>query len=97
MKEADINHVVKLIYELGLEPESRHKTMCKLAWQMDAGFCIICPAGAGETLAFYASESALKLPTVKSRLRAEFEKTGTDRQTALVRLMTALPAVREPG
>jgi len=38
MKEADINHVVKLIYELGLEPESRHKTMCKLAWQMDAVF-----------------------------------------------------------
>ena len=46
---------------------------------------------AGETLAFYASESALKLPTVKSRLRAEFEKTGPDRQAAMVRLMTGLP------
>jgi len=52
---------------------------------------------AGEILVFNASESALKLPTVKSRLRAEFEKTGTNRQTALVRLMTGPPAVREPG
>jgi hypothetical protein len=52
---------------------------------------------ADETLAFYASESALKLPTVKSRRRVEFEKTGTDRQAALVRLMTKIPAVREPG
>lgn len=51
---------------------------------------------AGETLEFYASESALKLPTVKSQLRAVFEKTATDRQAALVRLIAAIPAVREP-
>jgi DNA-binding CsgD family transcriptional regulator len=51
---------------------------------------------AGETLEFYASESALKLPTVKSQLRAVFEKTGTDRQAALVRLIAGIPAVREP-
>ncbi|MBS1146608.1 MAG: hypothetical protein H6R08_784 [Proteobacteria bacterium] len=33
MNEADINHLAQLIYELGLEPESRHKRMCKLAWR----------------------------------------------------------------
>jgi len=36
-------------------------------------------------------------PLKKSRLRAEFEKTGTNRQTALVRLMMGPPAVRKPG
>ena len=52
---------------------------------------------AGDTLEFYAAESDLKLPTVKSQLRAVFEKTGTDRQAALVRLIAGIPAVREPG
>jgi DNA-binding CsgD family transcriptional regulator len=51
---------------------------------------------AGETLEFYALESDLKLPTVKSQLRSVFEKTGTDRQAALVRLIAGIPAVREP-
>jgi DNA-binding CsgD family transcriptional regulator len=51
---------------------------------------------AGETLEFYAVESDLKLPTVKSQLRAVFEKTGTDRQAALVRLIVGIPAMREP-
>ncbi|MNP31475.1 Bacterial regulatory protein, luxR family [compost metagenome] len=33
----------------------------------------------------------LKLPTVRTHLRNLFDKTGTSRQTALVRLMTSLP------
>lgn len=37
--------------------------------------------------------SGLKLPTVRTHLRNLFEKTGTSRQTALVRLMASLPAV----
>jgi DNA-binding CsgD family transcriptional regulator len=51
---------------------------------------------AGDTLEFYAAESDLKLPTVKSQLRSVFEKTGADRQAALVRLTAGIPAVREP-
>ncbi len=51
----------------------------------------------GETLECYATESGLKIPTVKSQLRSVFEKTGTDRQAALVRLIAGIPAVREPG
>ena len=35
--------------------------------------------------------------TVKSQLRSTFEKTGTNRQSALVRLIVGIPAVREPG
>jgi len=52
---------------------------------------------AGDTLDAYAAESDLKLPTVKSQLHAVFEKTGADRQAALVRLIAGIPAVREPG
>lgn len=39
----------------------------------------------------------LKLPTVRTHLRNLFEKTGTSRQTALVRLMTSLPTTRVVG
>jgi DNA-binding CsgD family transcriptional regulator len=51
---------------------------------------------AGQTIEAYAQENGLRLPTVKSQLHAAFEKTGTDRQAALVRLITGIPAVREP-
>ncbi len=50
---------------------------------------------AGETLECYTRETGLKLPTVKTQLRSVFEKTGTDRQAALVRLIAGIPAVRE--
>jgi DNA-binding CsgD family transcriptional regulator len=51
----------------------------------------------GDTLESYAQANALKMPTVKSQLRAVFAKTGTERQAALVRLIMAIPAVRNPG
>ncbi len=51
----------------------------------------------GETLEGYSRENDLKMPTVKSQLRSAFEKTGTDRQSALVRLFVSIPAVREPN
>ena len=51
----------------------------------------------GETLEGYALENDLKMPTVKSQLSSVFKKTQTDRQAGLVRLVTGIPAVREPG
>ncbi|MCA1978205.1 MAG: hypothetical protein LDL19_03115 [Thiobacillus sp.] len=51
----------------------------------------------GQTIEAYAQESDLRLPTVKSQLHAAFEKTGTDRQAALVRLIVGVPAVRDRG
>jgi DNA-binding CsgD family transcriptional regulator len=51
----------------------------------------------GDTLESYARENGLKMPTVKSQLRSAFEKTDTGRQSALVRLIVGIPAVREPG
>lgn len=49
----------------------------------------------GESLEKYASDQGLKLPTVKTQLRSVFAKTGTDRQAALVRLLSGIPVVRE--
>jgi DNA-binding CsgD family transcriptional regulator len=51
----------------------------------------------GETLETYAQENALKMPTVKSQLRAAFAKTSTDRQAALMRLIMGIPAIRDAG
>lgn len=50
--------------------------------------------GACETLESYAQASGLRRNTVKTQLSAIFEKTGTDRQSALVRLILAIPAAR---
>lgn len=48
----------------------------------------------GETLEEYAEEQSVKLPTVKTQLRAVFAKTQTDRQVALVNLIAGIPPLR---
>lgn len=50
---------------------------------------------AGMTIDEYARENDLKITTVKTQLRHVLEKTGTDRQASLVRLIGGVPAVRE--
>lgn len=52
--------------------------------------------GMGMSLDDYARVNDLRLPTVKTQLRSVFAKTGCDRQAGLVRLLSAVPAVREP-
>lgn len=51
----------------------------------------------GESQDDYARESGLRLPTVKTQLRSIFAKTACDRQASLVRLITAIPPVRDRG
>ncbi|MFZ2973931.1 MAG: hypothetical protein WA049_14950 [Ferribacterium limneticum] len=51
----------------------------------------------GESLEDYARESDLRLPTVKTQLRSIFAKTACDRQASLMRLITAIPPVRDDG
>lgn len=48
----------------------------------------------GETLEEYAEAQSVKLPTVKTQLRAVFAKTLTDRQVALVSLISSIPPLR---
>lgn len=48
----------------------------------------------GETLEEYAEAQGVKLPTVKTQLRAVFGKTQTDRQVTLVALISGIPPLR---
>ena len=51
----------------------------------------------GESLDVYAGNNDVRLSTLKTQLRSIFAKTGTDRQSAIVRLIVGIPAVRESG
>ncbi len=48
----------------------------------------------GETLEEYAEAQSVKLSTVKTQLRAVFAKTQTNRQVALVSLVSGIPPLR---
>ncbi len=48
----------------------------------------------GETLEEYAEAQSVKLPTVKTQLRAVFAKTQTARQVSLVNLIAGIPPLR---
>ena len=50
----------------------------------------------GDSLEEYATDQELKLPTVKTQLRSIFAKTGTERQSSLVRVLLGVPVVRDP-
>lgn len=50
----------------------------------------------GDSLEEYATDQGLKLPTVKTQLRSIFAKTGTERQSSLVRVLSGVPVVRDP-
>jgi DNA-binding CsgD family transcriptional regulator len=49
----------------------------------------------GDSVEEYARDHDLRLPTVRTQLRAVFEKTGTQRQATLVRLIAGIPVVRD--
>lgn len=49
----------------------------------------------GDSLDRYAADHGLKMPTVRTQLKSVFAKTATDRQSMLVRLLSAIPVVRE--
>ena len=48
----------------------------------------------GETLEEFARAQGVKIPTVKTQLRAVFAKTQTDRQVTLVALISGIPPLR---
>lgn len=51
----------------------------------------------GDSVEEYARDQGLRLPTVRTQLSAIFNKTGTDRQAMLVRLIAGIPVVRDAG
>ena len=51
----------------------------------------------GDSVEEYARDQDLRLPTVRTQLSSIFNKTGTDRQATLVRLIAGIPVVRDGG
>jgi DNA-binding CsgD family transcriptional regulator len=49
----------------------------------------------GQRLEDVAQERGVRMPTLRTQLRAILDKTGTRRQADLMRLVIALPAVRK--
>lgn len=49
----------------------------------------------GDSLEDYAADQGLKLPTVKTQLRSIFAKTGTEKQSSLIRLISGVPVIRD--
>jgi DNA-binding CsgD family transcriptional regulator len=49
----------------------------------------------GDSVEEYARDHDVRLPTVRTQLRAIFEKTSTQRQATLVRLIAGIPVVRD--
>lgn len=49
----------------------------------------------GDSVEEYARDQGLRLPTVRTQLSSIFNKTGTDRQASLVRLIAGIPVVRD--
>jgi len=49
----------------------------------------------GDSVEEYARDQGLRLPTVRTQLSSIFNKTGTLRQAALVRLIAGIPVVRD--
>ena len=51
----------------------------------------------GDSLEEYTQDQGVCLTTVKTQLRAVLAKTGTERQGGLIRLIAAIPVIREVG
>lgn len=49
----------------------------------------------GDSVEEYARDQGLRLPTVRTQLSSIFNKTGTERQAMLVRLIAGIPVVRD--
>ncbi len=49
----------------------------------------------GDSVDEYARDQGLRLPTVRTQLSSIFNKTGTERQATLVRLIVGIPVVRD--
>lgn len=49
----------------------------------------------GDSVEEYARDQGLRLPTVRTQLSSIFNKTGTERQAGLVRLVAGIPVVRD--
>ena len=83
-----------LITDLERRPEVLGRRLVELFGLTPAEACLAVALVAGTRLEDIAEERGVRMPTLRTQLRAVLDKTGTDRQADLMRLLVGLPAVR---
>jgi DNA-binding CsgD family transcriptional regulator len=84
-----------LITDLDRRPELLGNRLAELFGLTPAEACLAVALAGGKRLEDVAEERGVRMPTLRTQLRAILDKTGTRRQTDLMRLVIALPAVRK--
>jgi len=83
-----------LITDLDRRPELLGKRLAELFGLTPAEACLAVALAGGKRLEDVAGERGVRMPTLRTQLRAILDKTGTRRQADLMRLVVGLPAVR---
>jgi DNA-binding CsgD family transcriptional regulator len=83
-----------LITDLDRRPEVLGRRLVELFGLTAAEACLAVALVAGKRLEDIAEERGVRMPTLRTQMRAILDKTGTDRQADLMRLIVGLPAVR---
>jgi DNA-binding CsgD family transcriptional regulator len=83
-----------LITDLERQPEVLGRRLVDLFGLTPAEACLATALAGGKRLEDVAAERGVRMPTVRTQMRRVLAKTGTDRQSDLMRLLAGLPAVR---
>jgi PAS domain-containing protein/DNA-binding CsgD family transcriptional regulator len=86
--------VLILITDLERQPEVLGRRLVDLFGLTPAEACLAAALAAGKRLEDVAEERGVRMPTLRTQMRSVLDKTGTDRQSDLMRLLAGLPAVR---
>jgi PAS domain-containing protein len=83
-----------LITDLGRRPQVLGRRLVELFGLSPAEACLAVGLVAGKRLEDIAEERSVRMPTLRTQMRSILDKTGTDRQADLIRLIVGLPAIR---
>jgi DNA-binding CsgD family transcriptional regulator len=92
MRDGSAGHAVMLIYNPDRPPVERTDVITQLYDLNPRESALVCAIAAGESLEDIARASKRSLEAVRSQLKRVFRKTGTSRQTELVKLVLSGPA-----
>ena len=83
-----------LVTDLSRRPDVLGRRLVELFGLTAAEACLAVAMAAGKRLEDIAEERGVRMPTLRTQLRAILDKTGTRRQADVMRLIVGLPAVR---
>lgn len=83
-----------LITDLERRPQVLGRRLVELFGLSPAEACLAVGLVAGKRLEDIAEERSVRMPTLRTQMRSILDKTGTNRQADLIRLIVGLPAVR---